>query len=246
MKNHLELISLEKLYPKKERISLPRYPIPQLTFKQTSEGDTQRSHGLEVRDISTSGMQVENKLNSLTWKVGDVIEGNLKMQNEKISITGEVVWVKQDRAGLRFKKTELQELILNKVLNIAKLIESIKPLHLSLGQEKPLDLRYWFQAVGPLEFMVWGNQAGPLSSSLWIYSHFFVQWNDAEGIKTGKIYRQRGEDEWNLMEGECVLLFDHEINQGLLEKLRQFMSSLSEDYFYDDDFAILNSKLTRF
>ena len=250
LKNHLELISLEKLYPKKERINLPRYPIPQLTFKQTMMNDVQRSHGLEVRDISVSGMQVENKLNSLPWNVGDAVQGNLKLSNdknnEKISIVAEVVWVKQERAGLRFKKLELQQEILNKVLNIDKLIESIKPLHLSLGHEKPLDLRYWFQAVGPLEFMVWGKHADPLSSCLLIYSHFFVQWNDAEGIKTGKIYRQRGEDEWNLMEGECVLLFDHEINQDLLGKLQQFMSSLSESYFNEDDFAILKSKLTCF
>ena len=63
MKNHLELISLEKLYPEKRHISLPRYPIPQLTFKQnTGLYDHIRSHGLEVRDISATGIQLENKL----------------------------------------------------------------------------------------------------------------------------------------------------------------------------------------
>lgn len=245
MKNHLELISLEKIYPKKEHISLPRYPIPQLTFKQTNiDLENSRNHGLEVRDISASGMQVENKLNTITWNVGEVILGILKFSDQKISIEAEVVWTKQGRAGLRFKNQDLKQEIAEKVLNIDKLSQSLRPLHLSLNQEKPLDLRYWFQAAGPLEFMVWGHQLDPLSSSLWIYSHFFVQWNVTEGIKTGKIYRQRDEDEWNLMEGESVLLFDAVINQILLEKMSQFMDNLSPENFLNDDYTILKTKLT--
>jgi hypothetical protein len=245
VKNHLELVSLEKLYPKKERVSLPRYPIPQLTFKRNAStvDHHHNHHSLEVRDISSTGMQLENKLNALDWNIGDLIEGNLKLGLEKISMSCEVVWVRQSRAGLRFKNTKVQQEVQDKVLNISKLIESIKPLHLSLMQEKPLDLRYWFQASGPLEFMVWGNHADPLASCIWIYSHFFVQWNDTEGLKTGKIYRQREEDEWNLMEGECVLLFDHELNDELLEKLALFINSLNESLFQEDDYSILRTKL---
>lgn len=245
MKNHLELISLEKLYPKKERITLPRYPIPQLTFRQILNSDENaRMHGLEVRDISTSGLQLENKLNAISWEVGDHITGNLKFGDEKILIDAEVVWVKQSRAGLKFKTQALKDKIQDTVLNIDQLCQSLRPLHTSLIQEKPLDLRYWLQATGPLEFMVWGTQAEPLASSLWIYSHFFVQWNDLEGLKTGKIYRQRADDEWNLMEGECVLLFDHKINQELLGYLSQFMGNLNADDFLGDDYAILKSKLS--
>ena len=244
MKNHLELISLEKLYPEKRHITLPRYPIPQLTFKQnTGLYDHIRSHGLEVRDISATGIQLENKLHAINWEIGSTIEGYLKFAQDKIFISGEVVWVKQGRAGLRFKKTEIQQEILNKVLNIPLLIKSLKPLHVNLLHEKPLDLRYWLQASGPLEFMVWGTQADPLSSCLWIYSHFFVQWTDSEGVKTGKIYRQRGEDEWNLMEGERVLLFDRELNDELIKKLTLFYKTLDQSLFYDDDYTILKTKL---
>jgi len=242
LKNHLELISLEKLYPTKEHITLPRYPIPQLTFRQ--EDDSVKIHGLEVRDISATGMQVENKLNTISWELGETISGKLKFSDQKIDIEAEVIWVKQSRAGLKFKHPDLKLEIAEKVLSIDKLCSTLKPLHLSLVQEKPLDLRYWFQAAGPLEFMVWGHQADPLASSLWIYSHFFVQWTDAEGLKTGKIYRQRGEDEWNLMEGESVLLFDSEINQILLVKLAQFMKNLNPEHFLGDDYSILKTKLS--
>lgn len=245
MKNHLELISLEKLYPKKEHVTLPRYPIPQLTFRQcNNDEESMKVHGLEVRDISATGMQVENKLNTISWNVGETITGKLKFSDQKIDIEAEVIWVKQSRAGLKFKHQELKNQIADKVLNIDKLSSTLRPLHLNLLEEKPLDLRYWFQAAGPLEFMVWGQQSDPLASSLWIYSHFFVQWTDAEGLKTGKIYKQRGEDEWNLMEGESVLLFDQEINQILLSKLSQFMANLSTADFLGDDYAILKAKLS--
>ena len=243
MKNHLELINLDKLYPKKEKITLPRYPIPQVTFRPKAAVGMP-AHSLEIRDITPSGMQVENKMMHTPWNIGEVIEGELRFLDHKIPIRADIIWIKQGRAGLKFQSKELQKKIQDTILNISHLIQHLKPLHQNLSLEKPLNLRYWFQSAGPLEFMVWGDKSDPLASSLWVYSHFFVQWNDAEGLKTGKIYRQRADDEWNLLEGECVLLFDQEINQDILAKLAFFIKNIAAEGFEGDDYSILKSKLS--
>lgn len=239
MKTELELLSSSKKVPLKLKLSLPRYPIPQMTFKSNLS-----EHGFEVRDVTASGFQVENKLSHINWKIGEKITGNLKCHNEKIPIEADVIWIKQNRAGLKFSGENTVELISEKVLDLEELVKSIKYLHETLNHEKPLNLKYWLQASGPLEFMVWGDQSEYLSSCLWVYSHFFVQWTSYDGLKTGKIFRQRDEDEWNLLEGECVLIYDDILNQELLKKVTTFIKMLNSNAFYGDDYSVLKTKLT--
>lgn len=239
MKTDLELISQTKSPQLKLKLTLPRYPLPQMSFKSGSG-----EHGLEVRDITASGFQVENKLSHISWKIGDKIHGTLKCHHEKIQIDADVIWIKQNRAGLKFNTDACIQSVNNKVLDLVGLVKSIKSLHESLLHEKPLNLKYWLQASGPLEFMVWGDQSQFLSSCLWVYSHFFVQWTHVDGLKTGKIFRQRDEDEWNLLEGECVLIYDENLNQDLLSKVTTFMKLLDINSFYGDDYSVLKTKLS--
>ncbi len=239
MKSNLELVPSSNQQIHKEHILLPRYPLHLMTFKCSEHG-----HTLEICDISTVGMQVENKLMNISWKTKTPVLGTLRFQGKQIDISAEVIWVKQGRAGLKFTTKALQQQIAETVLDIGQLVSNMRALHLNVAQEKPLNLKYWFQANGPLEWLIWSGYQESLSSCLWIYSHFFVQWNSREGIKTGRIYRQRGgNDDWNLMEGECVLLMDPEINEDLMNKLSFFMTHFSAENFHGDDFAILKAKL---
>ena len=93
MDRHLNLV--ESDFEELEKRVLPRFPFCFLTFKCSKEN----THVFEVKDISTSGMQLCLKLGTHQIEEDEKIHGFLQWGGVKLEISGNVKWTTEMRLG---------------------------------------------------------------------------------------------------------------------------------------------------
>lgn len=240
--SELKLLKNEVAPFTKEQRILPRFPLHYLTFRGEVKNKSVFHRAFEIKDISTHGMQIEQKIGHAEFDKGDALEGQINWYGHKIDVNAVVIWTKGQRCGVKFHLATSAREKLETFLSLDRMTKFLKPLPCHLP-DFPQGLKYWLRSEGPLELLVWEEQRSPVHC-LWIYLNLFVEWSSREGIKTGKIYRQREHDEIEvkLIESQFTLLHDHTIDRVKLQAIQQFFKIFPEGLIDEEDQKMIQTK----
>jgi hypothetical protein len=233
--------SLIKSQTEPEKRVLPRFPFCFLTLKLD---DKKMQHAMEVKDISYSGMQVQLKDGNHGLKTGQKVRGTLYWHQQKMSVQAEIKWTTPKRLGLAFEEqSELQDEV-REFLSLQNIIPALRPIHSEdIGIELPVSLRYWLRADGPVEVFIWSHNDREHSKFQFIMFENFVEWEDGEGLQTGRVLTKRDVDTPLLSEDEFVFQIDTELDEDRLDKAVALIESLSEKHLPEDVISFLSRKL---
>ncbi len=212
-------------FEKHEKRVLPRFPFCYLTFKPD---ETARVY--EVKDISHTGMQLSLKDEGHGFKEENVLKGNIHWLGKNLDVVGTVKWHTSNRIGVEFAK---KRDVLDKVrsfLSLEELVKRLKPLHkLNDGLEIPARLKYWLRSDGPVEIFVWQHGDGEIAKCQILFLETFLEWEDGNGLKTGRILSKRNVDSPLLTEDEWVFHIDADADAERVARVKDLISHISED-----------------
>ncbi len=234
---HFNLIKTD--IDQQEKRVLPRFPVCYLTFKPERAG-----RAYEVKDISHTGMQVGIKEGALEFSPGQMLQGTVHWLGHEMALQGKVVWATPGRAGVEFvKRAETAQAVLG-FLAEERLVAALKPLHrMDYGAELPARLKYWLRSDGPVEVFVWQHQDGEVAQFQVLLLENFVEWQDGEGLKTGRILSKRNVDTPLVDEDEFLFRFDQALDEEKLRRARSLLARLGPDLLPDAALAFLRLKL---
>jgi hypothetical protein len=199
---------------------LPRYPICFFTFKEKISKKI-----FEVKEINSLGVQLELKDGVLAFQVGQSVEGNLHWRGEELKVSGEVMWVREFRLGIKFfTRTQLEILdflSLDKVLKMLRRVSSKTP-----GIEYPLSLSTWLHCDGPVDIFLWSLPDGGWEKFQFIIFRSFLEWVDGEGLKTGSLFTRRNLKTPLFDQDEFVFQLDRDIDIQRLNTVRILVEKL--------------------
>ena len=223
MERRLNLIKSD--FEKHEKRVLPRFPFCYLTFKSD---DTSRVY--EVKDISHTGMQLSLKEDGHSFAADSVLKGSIHWLGKNLDIAGTVKWSTSHRIGVEFaKRREVTDKVQD-FLNIKEIVKRLKPLHkVEGGLEIPPRLKYWLRSDGPVELFVWQHGHGEIAKLQILFLEVFVEWEDGEGVKTGRTLSKRNVDSPLLTEDEWVFQMDPEIDGEKLDKVKELIGLIPQD-----------------
>ena len=223
MERRLNLIKSD--FEKHEKRVLPRFPFCYLTFKSD---DTSRVY--EVKDISHTGMQLSLKEDGHAFAADSVLKGSIHWLGKNLDIAGTVKWSTSQRLGVEFaKRREVTDKVQD-FLNIKEIVKRLKPLHkVEGGLEIPPRLKYWLRSDGPVELFVWQHGHGEIAKLQILFLEVFVEWEDGEGVKTGRTLSKRNVDSPLLTEDEWVFQMDPEIDGEKLAKVKELIGLIPQD-----------------
>jgi hypothetical protein len=223
MERRLNLIKSD--FEKHEKRVLPRFPFCYLTFKSD---DTSRVY--EVKDISHTGMQLSLKEDGHAFAADSVLKGSIHWLGNNLDIAGTVKWSTSQRLGVEFaKRREVTDKV-HDFLNIKEIVKRLKPLHkVEGGLEIPPRLKYWLRSDGPVELFVWQHGHGEIAKLQILFLEVFVEWEDGEGVKTGRTLSKRNVDSPLLTEDEWVFQMDPEIDGEKLNKVKELIGLIPQD-----------------
>ena len=223
MERRLNLIKSD--FEKHEKRVLPRFPFCYLTFKSD---DTSRVY--EVKDISHTGMQLSLKEDGHASAADSVLKGSIHWLGKNLDIAGTVKWSTSQRLGVEFaKRREVTDKVQD-FLNIKEIVKRLKPLHkVEGGLEIPPRLKYWLRSDGPVELFVWQHGHGEIAKLQILFLEVFVEWEDGEGVKTGRTLSKRNVDSPLLTEDEWVFQMDPEIDGEKLDKVKELIGLIPQD-----------------
>ena len=223
MERRLNLIKSD--FEKHEKRVLPRFPFCYLTFKSD---DTSRVY--EVKDISHTGMQLSLKEDGHAFAADSVLKGSIHWLGKNLDIAGTVKWSTSQRLGVEFaKRREVTDKVQD-FLNIKEIVKRLKPLHkVEGGLEIPPRLKYWLRSDGPVELFVWQHGHGEIAKLQILFLEVFVEWEDGEGVKTGRTLSKRNVDSPLLTEDEWVFQMDPEIDGEKLDKVKELIGLIPHD-----------------
>ena len=223
MERRLNLIKSD--FEKHEKRVLPRFPFCYLTFKSD---DTSRVY--EVKDISHTGMQLSLKEDGHAFAADSVLKGSIHWLGKNLDIAGTVKWSTSQLLGVEFaKRREVTDKVQD-FLNIKEIVKRLKPLHkVEGGLEIPPRLKYWLRSDGPVELFVWQHGHGEIAKLQILFLEVFVEWEDGEGVKTGRTLSKRNVDSPLLTEDEWVFQMDPEIDGEKLDKVKELIGLIPQD-----------------
>lgn len=237
MHNHLNLIKTD--FQKVEKRVLPRFPYCSLTFKQS---DKEFGPTYEVKDISYTGMQLCLKDGLCPLKSGQKVQGQLHWKGRTLDVLGEIKWSKGQRVGVQFNQQMQSQL--NLFLSLPNLLKAVKPIHqCQVDLEIPANLRYWISGDGPVELFVWQHPDGEVSRVQLIVLHNFIEWEDGQGPKTGRVLTLRDVDTPLVSEDEFVFQLDEEPDSERLLLACEFLSLLPASYMASSTLEFIQYKL---
>ncbi len=212
-------------FEKHEKRILPRFPFCYLTFKSD---ETARVY--EIKDISHTGMQLSLKEENHDFKEDYVLKGHIHWLGRNLDISGIVKWHTQNRLGVEFaKKRDVLEKVQN-FLQIEEIVKKLKPLHkVEDGLEIPARLKFWLRSDGPVEIFIWQHNDGEIAKCQVLFFETFMEWEDGQGIKTGRILSKRNVDSPLLTEDEWVFQIDQNIDDSKLDKVKALISHVTDD-----------------
>jgi len=223
MARHLNLV--ESDFELTEKRILPRFPFCYLTFKCSS----QETRIFEIKDISTSGMQLGLKVGEHTLKDEDQIHGTIHWIGKELEISGDVKWNTNNRIGVEFSNKPSLRTSVDSFLATKNIADTLKPIHkLDYGVELPAKLKYWLRADGPVEIFVWQHSDGELSKFQVIIMENFLEWEDGKGLSTGRVMSKRDVDTPLLSEDEFVFKMDHGVDAEKVGAALELTSLLTE------------------
>ncbi|WP_408096923.1 PilZ domain-containing protein [Peredibacter sp. HCB2-198] len=212
-------------FEKHEKRILPRFPFCYLTFKSD---DTSRVY--EIKDISHTGMQLSLKEDGHDFAADSALKGHIHWLGKSLDIAGTVKWSTQNRIGVEFlKKREVLDRV-QSFLQMEEMVKRLKPLHkVEDGLEIPARLKYWLRSDGPVELFVWQHNDGEISKFQVLFLETFVEWEDGQGLKTGRILSKRNVDTPLITEDEWVFNIDPNADVSKLERIKTLVGLISID-----------------
>jgi hypothetical protein len=228
MERRLNLIKNQE--GKSEKRVFPRYPLTYLIFKSMKEQANSEPKLFEVIDISETGMQLEIKAGKHDYHINSVVTGSVHWKGEELEVNGKVIWTTPRRVGVEFDETRNIKDNVSNFLNLKTIVEYLKPLHREeYGIELPGKLKYWLRADGPVELFVWQHSDGEISKFQVLIFDQFIEWEDAVGIKTGRLLSKRDADTPLISEDEFIFQIDTEVDPSRTERGSELISLISED-----------------
>jgi hypothetical protein len=212
-------------FEKHEKRVLPRFPFCYLTFKSD-----ENSRIYEIKDISHTGMQLSLKDDDQAFTEEHLLKGHIHWLGKNLDITGTVKWHTQNRLGVEFaKKRDVMDKVQN-FLSMDEMVKRLKPLHkVNDGLEIPARLKYWLRSDGPVEVFVWQHGDGEMAKVQVLFMETFVEWEDGQGLKTGRILSKRNVDSPLLTEDEWVFQIDMNMDISKLDRVKTLINHINDD-----------------
>jgi hypothetical protein len=212
-------------FEKHEKRVLPRFPFCYLTFK-SDESD----RVYEVKDISYTGMQISLKDNSHGFSENALLKGSIHWLGKNLDISATVKWFTDNRLGLEFiKRREVMDKVHN-FLSLDEMVKRLKPLHkVEDGLDFPPRLKYWLRSDGPVEIFVWQHGDGEIAKVQVLFLDSFVEWEDGQSLKTGRILSKRNVDSPLINEDEWVFKMDQDPDGEKIGRVKELLSLIPDD-----------------
>lgn len=221
-----------------EKRIFPRFPVCYLTFKPDQGA---RAH--QIKDISFTGMQLG--IGEDTYTEGQTLNGTVHWLGQELTMHGKVMWKTKGRVGVEFIKRAELATGLKAFLSEERLVAALKPLHrVDYGADLPAKLKYWLRSDGPVEIFVWKHPDGELAQFQVLLLENFVEWQDGQGLKTGRIMSKRNVDTPLLDEDEMVFRVDEGIDEDKLQRVRSLVGKIPVDLLTGDAKEFLVRKLS--
>ncbi len=221
-----------------EKRIFPRFPVCYLTFKP-DQGT--RAH--QIKDISFTGMQLG--IAEDAYNEGQPLNGTVHWLGQELTMHGKVMWKTKGRVGVEFIKRAELATGLKTFLSEERLIAALKPLHrVDYGAELPAKLKYWLRSDGPVEIFVWKHPDGELAQFQVLLLENFVEWQDGQGLKTGRIMSKRNVDTPLLDEDEMVFRVDEGVDEDKLQRVRSLVGKIPVELLTGDAKEFLVRKLS--
>ena len=221
-----------------EKRIFPRFPVCYLTFKP-DQGT--RAH--QIKDISFTGMQLG--IAEDAYSEGQRLHGTVHWLGQELTMHGKVMWKTKGRVGVEFIKRAELATGLKTFLSEERLIAALKPLHrVDYGAELPAKLKYWLRSDGPVEIFVWKHPDGELAQFQVLLLENFVEWQDGQGLKTGRIMSKRNVDTPLLDEDEMVFRVDEGVDEDKLQRARSLVGKIPVELLTGDAKEFLVRKLS--
>ena len=203
-----------------EKRIFPRFPFPTMTFKTDN-----LPMAFQVSNISTTGMRILLKNGANPLSEGHSLEGTIHWQNHELRLTARVVWAKGQQAGLAFEQPQK----LRSLLSRKNIIQALKPLHLIPLDSPPPHLKCWLKAASVFELLIWGHGDGKYQKIQALFDGNFVEWQDGQGLQTGKLLSHQDKDTPLFAQDELTLEMDQGIDQEKLTPVRELVQALPLD-----------------
>lgn len=238
MNRHLNLVKSD--FEKLEKRVFPRFPFCYLTFKSSKEN----AHVFEIKDISSSGMQLGLKNGTHQWQEEQKIHGQIHWLGKELDVVGDIKWTTQRRLGVEFSnKPSLREKI-NDFLCVKNFARSIRPVHqMDLGSDLPARLKYWLRSDGPVEVFIWQHADGEFAKFQVLVMENFIEWSDGEGLQTGRIISKRDIDTPLIAEDEIVFKMDTGLDDEKIEIAKKLIADIPADYLTEETLDFVKMKL---
>lgn len=227
-------------FEKHEKRVLPRFPFCYLTFKAD---DTARVY--EIKDISLTGMQLALKDGNHEFSEDVPLKGHIHWLGQHLDIAGTVKWVTGTRMGVEFhKKRDILDRV-KTFLDLSEIAKRLKPLHrVDEGLEIPARLKYWVRCDGPVELFVWQHNDGEIAKFQALYLDDFVEWEDGQGVKSGKIVSKRNVDSPLINEDEWLFKLDLSLDERRLSTIKDFIHHIPANMLPDECRSFLSRQLS--
>ncbi len=238
MSNERRFNLIKTDFEQHEKRIFPRFPVCYLTFKP-DQGT--RAH--QIKDISFTGMQLG--IADDQYNEGQPLNGTVHWLGHELTMHGKVMWKTKGRVGIEFIKRAELATGLKSFLSEERLIAALKPLHrVDYGADLPAKLKYWLRSDGPVEIFVWKHPDGELAQFQVLLLENFVEWQDGQGLKTGRIMSKRNVDTPLLDEDEMVFRVDEGVDEDKLQRVRSLVGKIPVDLLTGDAKEFLVRKLS--
>ena len=215
----------------------PRYPFTFLVFKADKRL-------FEVRDISFWGMRIALKDGTHGLSVGDCLVGYLHWKGESLPVNFQVKWSDSENAGGEFERNEQFDKKIRSFFCVENILKNLRPLHLQEGvRDLPANLKYWFKSDGTVEFFIWCDPNGKISSFQGVVLDKFFEWEEGQGMWTGRVHKHKDLDTPLDCWEEFVCEEDTRINSFVVDLTHKIFSAFPSEYLSDQDREFLLLKL---
>ena len=206
-----------------EKRTLPRFPFSRMTFKAAG------TRAFAVGDINDRGMRLQLRDGGHGHREGEVLEGVVKWRGETVELRGTVLWVRGDSLGLAFD--EEGAVRVRGLLGLGNVVAGLRPIRREdFDLEFPAGLGHWLRADRIAEVLVWQRPGGEVSSFQILLYGLLVEYEDGQGLKTGRVLERRGLDTPLAQRDELVLQVDPELDPGKLRLARDLAGRLGEGH----------------
>lgn len=163
-----------------ERRRLFRLSLCEQQFRLNPHGKV-----FSVPDLSSQGLslRVLDAQDLFLFPVGGRIDGTLNLDGQKLPVSGVIKHVGKDRVGCQFENIGPEvSRTLERALDPARLGAQLKPIPASESGQ------LWFHGPSGTDLLFWQSNEGGLRRFALYALGLFTQWDENEGLSTGRTY----------------------------------------------------------